>query len=301
VKDALHKIEEEELAAPVRKRRTTKPKAADVRVTMEKAAKVKTFKEPEKKKIVKSRAKVLPPEAALSFDQILKLAAVKQHEPVKLDVDVKKTLDEERLMTKKEREDYLRRKEEERDRQLRKEGKLPPLSAKPPAPPTPSLQATTSKSSKEPKSQSNNSKGNIKTDVNVKPAAAAAKNAVGPSGRLDAVPDKGNGGRTGANRMDPVRMKKSDPVPLPSRAATDKGKALAPGGSRAFPPYREERPHDHHFKRRLESDEEEYDSELDDFIDDGPEESNEYSKYIKEIFNYDRSRYCVERIILFAT
>lgn len=40
-----------------------------------------------------------------------------------------------------------------------------------------------------------------------------------------------------------------------------------------------------------EDSEEEYDSELDDFIDDGPEEGNDYSTYIKEIFGYDKSRY----------
>lgn len=47
-------------------------------------------------------------------------------------------------------------------------------------------------------------------------------------------------------------------------------------------------------KRRIydDEDEEEYDSELDDFIDDGPEEEGEdYSKYISEIFGYDKNRY----------
>ena len=44
------------------------------------------------------------------------------------------------------------------------------------------------------------------------------------------------------------------------------------------------------FKDRMESDEEEYDSELDDFIDDGPDEANDYSKHIREIFGYDKSR-----------
>ncbi|XP_047343418.1 protein SPT2 homolog [Vespa velutina] len=44
-------------------------------------------------------------------------------------------------------------------------------------------------------------------------------------------------------------------------------------------------------KRRI-YDDEEYDSELDDFIDDGPEEEGEdYSKYISEIFGYDKSKY----------
>lgn len=48
--------------------------------------------------------------------------------------------------------------------------------------------------------------------------------------------------------------------------------------------------HEFFFSGRLESDDEDEDSEMDDFIDDGPEEGNDYSKYIKEIFNYDRSR-----------
>ncbi|XP_014256406.1 protein SPT2 homolog [Cimex lectularius] len=43
-------------------------------------------------------------------------------------------------------------------------------------------------------------------------------------------------------------------------------------------------------KRRIDSDSE-YDSELDDFIDDGPEEMEDYSKYISEIFGYDKSKY----------
>lgn len=30
---------------------------------------------------------------------------------------------------------------------------------------------------------------------------------------------------------------------------------------------------------------------MDDFIDDGPEESQDYSRYIKDIFGYDRNRY----------
>ncbi|XP_008545763.1 protein SPT2 homolog [Microplitis demolitor] len=48
-------------------------------------------------------------------------------------------------------------------------------------------------------------------------------------------------------------------------------------------------------KRRIyddDDDEEEYDSELDDFIDDDPQEGSEdYSKYISEIFGYDKSKY----------
>lgn len=46
-------------------------------------------------------------------------------------------------------------------------------------------------------------------------------------------------------------------------------------------------------KRRIldDDDEDEYDSEMDDFIDDGPEEGADYSRYISEIFGYDKSKY----------
>ena len=82
----------------------------------------------------------------------MKLAATKQHEPIKtekkVEAVVKSCTDNERLMTKKEREEYQRKKEEERERQLRKEGKLPPLNA---AKSTVSAQPTTSKDKSQPK------------------------------------------------------------------------------------------------------------------------------------------------------
>lgn len=43
--------------------------------------------------------------------------------------------------------------------------------------------------------------------------------------------------------------------------------------------------------RILDDDDEDYDSEMDDFIDDGPDEEEDYSKHINEIFGYDKSRY----------
>ncbi|XP_005808910.2 protein SPT2 homolog [Xiphophorus maculatus] len=45
------------------------------------------------------------------------------------------------------------------------------------------------------------------------------------------------------------------------------------------------------YKRKYEDEEEEYDPEMDDFIDDGGEEQDEISRHIKEIFGYDRNRY----------
>lgn len=45
-----------------------------------------------------------------------------------------------------------------------------------------------------------------------------------------------------------------------------------------------------HKRRILDDDDDEYDSEMDDFIDDD-DGNDDYSKYIKEIFGYDKSRY----------
>lgn len=45
-------------------------------------------------------------------------------------------------------------------------------------------------------------------------------------------------------------------------------------------------------KRRIESDDDDEEDDMSDFIDDGPSQNDEdYSKYIKEIFGYDRDRY----------
>lgn len=42
-------------------------------------------------------------------------------------------------------------------------------------------------------------------------------------------------------------------------------------------------------KRRIESDEE-YDEEMNDFIDDGGTDDFDYSTHIREIFGYDKSK-----------
>nr|XP_019957700.1 PREDICTED: protein SPT2 homolog isoform X2 [Paralichthys olivaceus] len=45
------------------------------------------------------------------------------------------------------------------------------------------------------------------------------------------------------------------------------------------------------YKRKYEDEEDEYDSEMDDFIDDEGNEPEEISRHIKEIFGYDRNKY----------
>lgn len=316
VKGALNKIEEE-ASAPVRKRRTHNPqnksKRLDDNVVAEmKFVKPQTFKKVDKNSSGKSRPKAAASAPALSFEEILKLAAAKQHEPLntekKAEPVLKSCTDRERLMTKKEREEYQQKREEERKRQLRKEGKLPPLNAaKPNAP----AQPTTSKDKSQPKSI--NGKGVAKPDIKPAVKSAVPNGPVRSSGSLDAAASRKAIGNNRPAPAPPSKMgpgtNRAGPPPTKSRAVEapasrphpferprggipNKGKALAPGGgSRPGHPYRPEGPNDHHFKRRLESDDEEEDSELDDFIDDGPEEGNDYSKYIKEIFNYDRTSF----------
>ncbi|CAG5044782.1 unnamed protein product [Parnassius apollo] len=65
-------------------------------------------------------------------------------------------------------------------------------------------------------------------------------------------------------------------------------------GARQFPPGNVRRkPHPDDLKRkkrRTVDSESDYDSEMDDFIDDG-DENIDYSTHIKEIFGYDKSKY----------
>ncbi|KAG8438406.1 hypothetical protein GDO86_008908 [Hymenochirus boettgeri] len=67
--------------------------------------------------------------------------------------------------------------------------------------------------------------------------------------------------------------------------------AIPPGQRSVMrPPGRPLPPITSSYKRRIE-DEEDYDSEMEDFIDDGGECQDEISKHIREIFGYDKNRY----------
>ncbi|XP_037870759.1 protein SPT2 homolog [Bombyx mori] len=69
-----------------------------------------------------------------------------------------------------------------------------------------------------------------------------------------------------------------------------KNGARRPDGTRQYPPGDVRRKPQGKPKRRTLDSDSEYDSELDDFIDDGDEQMD-YSKHIKEIFGYDKSKY----------
>lgn len=55
------------------------------------------------------------------------------------------------------------------------------------------------------------------------------------------------------------------------------------------------------YKRKYEDEEDEYDPEMDDFIDDGGDDQDQISRHIKEIFGYDRTRYVLSLCILVAS
>ena len=265
VKTALDKIEEQETSGH-RKRRSNKPIVTKLKD--DDSLKVEKSRVPDKNLPKKVRPKGLPPEASLSFDQILKLAAAKQHEPIKLekklDVPEKKGPESERLMTKKEKEDLMRRKEEERERQLRKEGKLPSIAPvnPPPVPPTKGKDKSIGRvvPAKEPAiTKSPNLISGKTTKVPTLPNEVA-KPTVRPN-QKDVAIRPNNVQRPGVskiaqNKLGPPQMKNAPPTPLPqsqlSRFPQGKGKSLAPtGASRPFPPYRDIRPVERPYKSIL--------------------------------------------------
>ena len=232
-------------------------------------------KEKEKDTSNKVRTKNSRSEAALSFDQLLKIAAIKQNEPVKIEKKVevaeKKGPEAERLMTKKEKEDLLRRKEEERERQLRKEGKLPPIgAAKPPAPALPttskdkpsqskpsSVKTAPAKPNVKPVSSGGSLKSSVRPDQRSTPPVKA-NNVNAPTvpkmsheSKMAAPPGKNVPGKVAPTKMQSPAMVQSS-APRPNKVQANKGKALAPSGGRPFPPYRETHPLDRPFKRNFQ-------------------------------------------------
>ncbi|XP_076274360.1 protein SPT2 homolog [Rhynchophorus ferrugineus] len=143
-----------------------------------------------------------------------------------------------------------------------------------------------------------------KDSQNNRASSSASSNSKMPSNKNS---DQRNSSVSKNNLREDI-LKKSTPVgsgklhekpkEFPPRDLLPKGKQLPPKDIRPkqFPPpdvrgIKKKRPMPVKKGRILDDSEEEYDSELDDFIDDGPEEDSNYSSYIKEIFGYDKSRY----------
>jgi protein SPT2 len=123
---ALLRQEEEEMMPHKRKRKTKEEKlketgGADKGESQPDYEKTKEYEEEMPEKRVKSHRPPPPPQ--MDFHELLKIAEKKQFEPVK--VTPKVTDEDERPMTKKQRAEYMK----EKEWRLRKEGKLPPLTA----------------------------------------------------------------------------------------------------------------------------------------------------------------------------
>lgn len=274
-------------------------------------------KEREKKK-KKPKPAAPPP---MSFVELMQMAKQKQSTPVQKltadniikekEKDKKKEID--RPLTAKEKEEL----EDERRRKLKRLGKLPPEVKKEDA------HDKTRKNGETDKGKKIEDKVKVKSENTSKLQQALEKPKPEPKvadrAKYFAVP--------GAPRQQPVKKPekstmpppknpsvpvKSKPPPPPSEQISDKKfqkprdfppKDLKPvkprdlpqkPRSRDFPPLDRRRPQ--HAppppkRGRIESDsEEEYDSEMDDFIDDGEEELD-YSSEIKKMFGYDKSRY----------
>ncbi|XP_055371067.1 protein SPT2 homolog [Condylostylus longicornis] len=321
-----------------------------------------------KKAKLKNNRPAPPP---LDFQELLKLAEKKQFEPVELKVDEAKK-EPERLLTKKERQEFEERKkyleEKERRKKLAEQsgtdsaqrpkmqpnGKIPKINSetsnsipklnkssiqdkKPQKDPLPKsntsittkpkslnngqfngqrdLKESQIKSSKDIKSSSSTSRSSeLNSNAsrnNSSTSSSSSKTGIKPSTTNTAYKSSGNSlsnnVKSSNNNMGKELLPKDKKLPSTKDTKTrefppkdiQKTREFPPKDvqkTRQFPPpdVRRSKPEKKPLKRRiLDDDDEEYDSEMDDFIDDGPEETygGGYSKYIKEIFGYDKSRY----------
>lgn len=252
----------------------------------------------------------------MSFEELMKMAQKKQAEPMprvdplleleKLEKKKESLKDEERPLTAKEKKEM----EEERIRKLKKMGKLPPEKENEKA----------KKLSKEKESLKK-----VKSEKDVKSEPLTASNKSKYFATPSPVPPKSKPPKTGSVPQNGAKNAKAllPPPPPPKPTAPDAGKKQAQLGrqpaeaSKKQLPFERKEPKQvkkplqerkfsspHSFfprkssgpapppKRRIDSDDDddEYDSEMDDFIDDGEEEMD-YSSEIAKMFRYDKSKF----------
>ncbi|XP_022900928.2 protein SPT2 homolog [Onthophagus taurus] len=294
--------------------------------------------ENEKKK-EKTKFKAAPP---VNFDDLLKLAAKKQHEPIIIEP---KKVEEERLLTKKQKKE-MEKEKEWRDRKESR-GKPQPENRntilKPPqavnGAPTndiknikkPEFKVPIAKpslpSSNPPKIQSE--KNPIAKDINkrveklpqkindkerIEREKLLMKNPNLPSlnrnGEKKPIQSLTNGKRKELNSKDlqkrpldvrPQKMQDIKPKEFPPKDLKPKQFHPSDLKPKQFPPpdVKKKQFPSKDVKRkplvvnkgRILDDDDDYDSEMDDFIDDGPDEEQDYSSIIGQIFGYDKRRY----------
>ncbi|KAF5290549.1 hypothetical protein FQA39_LY14678 [Lamprigera yunnana] len=250
---------------------------------------------------------------AMNFNDLLKLAAVKQHEPIMIEVKPKE--EEGPLLTKKQKKEL----EKEQQRKLHKNLQQPTNNK------VPSKPAQTTQTEFKIKKTLNN---NIAPKLNGKISTHSQDSKL----KLECVksmtsaqklvkPVKSNEIHSKNMLVSTENTKSNEPLRPPkltkvtSKLTTFKAPIIKQEKeklaqtqkslqSKSFPPNdlkpKQFPPPDVKrkasltkqtlVKRRIIHDED-YDSEMDDFIDDGPDEMQDYSKYIKDIFGYDKSKY----------
>ncbi|XP_066252421.1 protein SPT2 homolog [Euwallacea similis] len=330
VKAALEKEKQDAMLPRKRKRKSKLEDGQEVDEEMEEKESEINVKQGNRKEgdMVKSKPKQKPASPPMSFTEILKIAAQKQHEPIVIEV---KPQEEEKLYTKKQKKELEREKEFRERREKRDKERLQP----PGKTETNILERQLTKSNSTEKVSNNNhieksvlkqpnsgsiplkkqdktserNNNNSVRDCSSRPSFN--KNTNNVTSKKDDIRKITKSDLNGAvrsengARKETLPAKKSEilkssklqfgdkPKEFPSRDLMPKGKPkqLQP---KQFPPrdVREvkRKPLPINRGRILDDDDEEYDSEMDDFIDDDPEEGD-YSKYIKEIFGYDKSRY----------
>ncbi|KAK4886568.1 hypothetical protein RN001_002839 [Aquatica leii] len=322
VKAALEKEREEALLPHKRKRKHTTEEV-----------------EPEKQNEnddtpppVKTKPK-LPPPPIMNFNDLLKLAAVKQHEPIMIEVKPKE--EEGPLLTKKQKKEL----EKEQQRKSQKVLQQSINNKIPPSKPT-QLPQTETKIKKigdnnnipqkpivknlNPHNQELKPKTNIQNSRLQPPLSVPSKVPSIKQAKLNDIKRElelpnGSSKSNSVSKTTPKPIAKHQQKPVVTKDDAQrkhlginyvkeksnftqksvqskefppkdlKPKLFPPPDvGRRPPPVQQKQKF---MKRRIIDDDDEYDSEMDDFIDDGPEETNDYSRYIKDIFGYDKHKY----------
>ncbi|KAL0103095.1 hypothetical protein PUN28_017438 [Cardiocondyla obscurior] len=347
VKQALKQQELEESSGHRRKKKLTAPNVKEIEVGEKteknpKEVREKEFNDKEDKdEKPKVKKKTLPP--PMGFAELLKLAEVKQHEPVV--IEVKPKVENERPMTKRQKIEYMQEKERKEQRGKKDiEGKkttvisassksdkvqlnkIPKANEKcvisnstmnksaPKVSTTISKQVTNKYDDKYNIEKSNSNKSSSKNELmeerkkleaerkqleEMRRAIEEEKKKLAQSkikqedvksqssNKLILAKPKSINKQISSKDIKPRQFPSSD-LKLQSSLANPKAKQFPPPDVKSLKSKTVLKKASN--KRRIYDDEED-DSDLSDFIDDGPEDNEDYSKYISEIFGYDKSKY----------
>ncbi|XP_055681027.1 protein SPT2 homolog [Lutzomyia longipalpis] len=277
----------------------------------------------------KPKPKKAPP-PPVDFQSLLKLAEKKQHEPIEIVQEVKKKKEPERPLTQKEKEEREQRLailKAKKQRMAEAMGKIKPpngnilkkalTGAAPPAPSTSTAKDKPPQPGTSKKTDLTSNTKDVKDSRNLVEKKLPGK-VEKINGKAPEKPQRREGEsikpRPRAETVKPRESLLKEPQKTrefppkdvqrpkdPQRPKeVQKTREFPPRDvqrAREFPPRDVQRPKARPEVRRpppkrmrIEDDDSEYDSEMDDFIDDG-DADDDYSKHIRDIFGYDRSRY----------